>query len=175
METWAHGCSFCGCRDARTLCHRADAQSGPDDSGHIHKTSRHWKIGQKVRRLFGGLGSASNAMGWQWSSGSGPDATPYFRVLTETQLLKFDPKRSIFTGGLQSCLPPHRQVQKISKAIPKHWNLSSNMGYGAPIVNMSLGAPVRLKLIKTEAFRDKYAFDLDQWAEKFAQILCPSL
>ena len=35
---------------------------------------------------------ASNAMGWQWSAGSGPDATPYFRVFNpNTQREKYDP------------------------------------------------------------------------------------
>ena len=35
---------------------------------------------------------ANNALGWQWTAGSGPDATPYFRVFNpETQRKKFDP------------------------------------------------------------------------------------
>lgn len=35
---------------------------------------------------------ASNNGGWQWASGSGVDAAPYFRVFNpESQLLKFDP------------------------------------------------------------------------------------
>jgi len=36
---------------------------------------------------------ASNAMGWQWVSGSGPDASPFFRIFNpETQAQKFDPQ-----------------------------------------------------------------------------------
>lgn len=36
---------------------------------------------------------ASNVGGWQWASGSGNDAAPYFRVFNpELQLKKFDPK-----------------------------------------------------------------------------------
>lgn len=36
---------------------------------------------------------ASNVGGWQWASGSGCDAAPYFRVFNpESQLKKFDPK-----------------------------------------------------------------------------------
>ena len=35
---------------------------------------------------------ASNVGGWQWASGSGCDAAPYFRVFNpESQLKKFDP------------------------------------------------------------------------------------
>ena len=37
---------------------------------------------------------ASNVGGWQWASGSGCDAAPYFRVFNpQSQLEKFDPKR----------------------------------------------------------------------------------
>ena len=36
---------------------------------------------------------ASNVGGWQWASGSGCDAAPYFRVFNpESQLKKFDPR-----------------------------------------------------------------------------------
>ena len=36
---------------------------------------------------------ASNAMGWQWVAGSGPDAAPFFRIFNpETQAAKFDPE-----------------------------------------------------------------------------------
>ncbi len=36
---------------------------------------------------------ASNAMGWQWAAGSGPDAAPYFRIFNpDTQAEKFDPE-----------------------------------------------------------------------------------
>jgi deoxyribodipyrimidine photo-lyase len=36
---------------------------------------------------------ASNVGGWQWASGSGCDAAPYFRVFNpESQMKKFDPQ-----------------------------------------------------------------------------------
>jgi len=36
---------------------------------------------------------ASNVGGWQWASGSGNDAAPYFRIFSpQSQLEKFDPK-----------------------------------------------------------------------------------
>jgi deoxyribodipyrimidine photo-lyase len=36
---------------------------------------------------------ASNVGGWQWASGTGCDAAPYFRVFNpESQQQKFDPK-----------------------------------------------------------------------------------
>ena len=53
----------------------------------------HWRIGHDwfVDCLVD-WDPANNALGWQWSSGSGPDATPYFRVFNPvTQREKFDP------------------------------------------------------------------------------------
>ena len=36
---------------------------------------------------------ASNALGWQWVAGTGPDAAPFFRIFNpDTQAEKFDPK-----------------------------------------------------------------------------------
>ncbi len=57
---------------------------------------------------------ASNVGGWQWASGSGCDAAPYFRVFNpESQMKKFDPK------GLY-----------VKRWVPE-WGTP---GYGAPIV-----------------------------------------
>jgi deoxyribodipyrimidine photo-lyase len=57
---------------------------------------------------------ASNVGGWQWASGSGCDAAPYFRVFNpESQMKKFDP-----------------QGHYIKRWVPE-WGTS---GYVAPIV-----------------------------------------
>jgi len=115
----------------------------------------HWKIGQKwFEDCLVDWDPASNAMGWQWSSGSGPDATPYFRVFNaETQLLKFDPKSIYIHRWIAelSAAPPS-SAENFFKAIPKHWNLSSNMGYGEPIVNMSLGRARALEAYQNRSF-----------------------
>ena len=52
----------------------------------------HWRIGLKwFEDCLIDWDPASNAMGWQWTAGSGPDASPYFRVFNPaTQLEKFD-------------------------------------------------------------------------------------
>ena len=51
----------------------------------------HWRIGQQwFEDCLTDWDPASNALGWQWTAGSGPDATPYFRVfnpITQTLLL----------------------------------------------------------------------------------------
>lgn len=53
-----------------------------------------WRLGAEwFRDTLVDYDPASNAMGWQWTAGSGPDAAPYFRIYNpETQAEKFDPK-----------------------------------------------------------------------------------
>jgi len=50
---------------------------------------------------------ANNSMGWQWASGTGPDAAPYYRVFNPTlQAQKFDPKgeyRRLYLAELSGC------------------------------------------------------------------------
>lgn len=52
----------------------------------------HWKLGLKwFEDCLVDWDPASNAMGWQWVAGSGPDAAPYFRIFNpDTQAEKFD-------------------------------------------------------------------------------------
>ncbi len=46
---------------------------------------------------------ASNTMGWQWVSGCGTDAAPYFRIFNpHTQAKKFDPQANYITRWLSS-------------------------------------------------------------------------
>jgi deoxyribodipyrimidine photo-lyase len=52
-----------------------------------------WRLGERyfAEKLLD-FELASNVGGWQWASGSGCDAAPYFRVFNpESQLKKFDP------------------------------------------------------------------------------------
>jgi deoxyribodipyrimidine photo-lyase len=58
---------------------------------------------------------ASNVGNWQWASGSGVDAAPYFRIFNpETQVLKFD-----------------KQLNYIRKWIPEY----ESFDYPQPIVD----------------------------------------
>ena len=84
---------------------------------------------------------ASNAMGWQWAAGSGPDASPYFRIFNPaTQAEKFD------TGGVYrrrfiAELSPHPEAEALSyfEAAPRNWRLDPNAPYPAPIIALSEG------------------------------------
>ena len=102
----------------------------------------HWKIGQKwFEDCLIDWDPASNAMGWQWSAGSGPDATPYFRVFNPvSQLDKFDkqhayPDRWVAEGRSA----PHKDALAYFDAIPKRWHMSPDDPYPKPIVDVGEG------------------------------------
>ena len=62
---------------------------------------------------------ASNAMGWQWVAGSGPDAAPYFRIFNPaTQGDKFDPNnlyRDHYLSG--------SGAEAFLTATPRNWDM----------------------------------------------------
>ena len=102
----------------------------------------HWRIGLDwFAECLTDWDPASNAMGWQWSAGSGPDATPYFRIFNaETQLDKFDkahayPDRWIAEGRTQ----PTKTALSFFDAIPRSWGLDPKAAYPSPIVGMAEG------------------------------------
>jgi len=86
-----------------------------------------WRIGQ---RWFGETlidwDAASNAMGWQWVAGSGPDAAPYFRVFNpQTQADKFDPDGAYRARWLAEGQPnPPQTALAFYRAAPAQWRLS---------------------------------------------------
>ncbi len=102
----------------------------------------HWKIGLDwFADCLIDWDPASNAMGWQWSAGSGPDATPYFRVFNpETQAEKFDKagryRRAWIAEGQAR---PTETALSYFDAIPKGWGLSPSDSYPAPIVSAADG------------------------------------
>ena len=88
---------------------------------------------------------ASNAMGWQWAAGSGPDAAPYFRVFNPaTQAEKFDPearyRRRFLTGmSAGTDAAPGPEALAFFDAVPRHWGLERTRPYPAPIVDLAQG------------------------------------
>lgn len=102
----------------------------------------HWRIGQKwFEHCLIDWDPASNAMGWQWSAGSGPDATPYFRVFNpETQIDKFDPQgeytRAWIAEGQDN--PPDTALAYFD-AIPESWGMLPGDSYPDPIVRADEG------------------------------------
>ncbi|MBY6200158.1 DNA photolyase family protein [Maritalea mobilis] len=103
----------------------------------------HWKIGLDwFEHCLVDWDPASNAMGWQWSAGSGPDATPYFRVFNpETQAEKFDKHGRYRRRWLaETTSQPPDTATSYFDAIPQSWGLSASDAYpSAPIVSAAEG------------------------------------
>lgn len=84
---------------------------------------------------------ASNAMGWQWVAGCGPDASPYFRIFNpDTQAEKFDADgtyrdRWIAEGRKR----PTETALSYFDAVPRAWNLSPDLAYPEPVVGLAKG------------------------------------
>ncbi|MEL7013396.1 MAG: FAD-binding domain-containing protein, partial [Pseudomonadota bacterium] len=114
----------------------------------------HWRIGQKwFEECLTDWDPASNAMGWQWVAGSGPDATPYFRVFNpDTQLDKFDRdaayRRRWIAEGHGA---PTKSALSFYDAIPRSWGLSPQDQVPDPIVGLSEG---RTRALDAYAARD---------------------
>ena len=102
----------------------------------------HWQIGLRwFEDCLTDWDPASNAMGWQWSAGSGPDATPYFRVFNPvTQLDKFD-KNGDYTARwiAEGMTNPSPTALSYFGAIPQSWALSPQDRYPNAIVDPAEG------------------------------------
>ena len=82
-------------------------------------------------------------MGWQWSAGSGPDATPLFPGLQPRELRPRNSTRTAATGGRWvaelSGRPPETALSFFD-AIPVSWAMTPGDGYpSAPVVSASEG------------------------------------
>ena len=101
-----------------------------------------WRVGEAwFRDCLTDWDPAANAMGWQWTAGSGPDAAPYFRVYNpDTQAEKFDPDgayrdRFIAEGRAR----PHKDALAYFDAVPKSWRLSADQPYPNPVIGLAEG------------------------------------
>ena len=115
----------------------------------------HWRIGQKwFEDCLIDWDPASNAMGWQWAAGSGPDATPYFRVFNPaTQLDKFDKNRDYTSRWIaEGRAKPHKDALAYFDAIPESWNLSPQDDYPTRIISLDEGRQRALDSYKNRNF-----------------------
>lgn len=115
----------------------------------------HWKIGMAwFQDCLIDWDPASNAMGWQWSAGSGPDATPYFRVFNPvTQLDKFDKNRDYADRWIaEGRADPSAEALSYFDAIPKSWNMSPDAAIPDPIVTPQEGRETALKVYENKGF-----------------------
>ncbi len=85
---------------------------------------------------------ASNAMGWQWVAGSGPDASPFFRIFNpETQAEKFDPKRAYRHHWIaEGQAEPSEDALSYFEAVPRSWGMLPGDDYPSePVVGLAEG------------------------------------
>ena len=137
-------------------------------TGHMHNRARmivasyltkhlmtHWSIGLDwFAACLADWDPASNAMGWQWSAGSGPDATPYFRVFNPvTQLDKFDKDRTyVDTWIAEGKSNPAPEALAYFDAVPKRWGLAASADYPMPVVTAEDGRKRALGAYQSREF-----------------------
>ncbi len=125
-------------------------------TGHMHNRARmivasyltkhlltDWRVGAAwFAEVLTDWDPASNALGWQWTAGSGPDAAPFFRIFNpETQAKRFDPdgtyRRRWIAEGQAA---PGPEALSYFDAVPRAWALSPDDAYPeAPIVAAANG------------------------------------
>ncbi|HUF86678.1 MAG TPA: deoxyribodipyrimidine photo-lyase [Thermohalobaculum sp.] len=102
----------------------------------------HWTVGAEwFRDCLIDWDPASNALGWQWVAGSGPDAAPWFRVFNpEIQAARFDPDgryRARFLAG--DGARPTADARAFFDAAPRAWNLAPGAAEPAPVIGLAEG------------------------------------
>ena len=115
----------------------------------------HWQIGLRwFEDCLIDWDPASNAMGWQWAAGSGPDAAPYFRVFNPvTQREKFDPSRAYVDRWIaEGKSRPHEDALKYFAAVPQSWGLSADDAYPEPVVDAAEGRKRALSAYENRRF-----------------------
>jgi deoxyribodipyrimidine photo-lyase len=101
----------------------------------------HWKVGLDwFADCLTDWDPAANAMNWQWVAGSGPDASPFFRIFNPaTQAEKFDPDRAYrrrFLADFGDARPAEPALDFFDAA-PRSWGLEPGAPPLAPIVDLS--------------------------------------
>ncbi|SEL31516.1 deoxyribodipyrimidine photo-lyase [Roseovarius nanhaiticus] len=115
----------------------------------------HWRVGQAwFDDHLTDWDIASNAMGWQWAAGCGPDASPYFRIFNpETQLEKFDKKGNYTRAWIvEGQDEPSESALSYFDAIPRSWDIGPDDAYPEPVVGLSEGRQRALDAYKGRSF-----------------------
>ena len=114
-----------------------------------------WRVGEAwFRECLIDWDPASNAMGWQWVAGCGPDAAPFFRIFNpETQRKKFDPQDAYIERWLaERTDAPNPNALSFYEAIPRSWAMKPDAPYPDQIVALDVGRKAALSAY--QAMRD---------------------
>ncbi|SCZ58532.1 deoxyribodipyrimidine photo-lyase [Epibacterium ulvae] len=101
-----------------------------------------WKIGADwFRDCLVDWDPASNAMGWQWVAGSGPDAAPFFRIFNpETQRKTYDGSGNYCRRWLaEGQEAPPQTALDFFEAIPRRWCLSAQQQRCQTMLDLAAG------------------------------------
>ncbi|HUF56746.1 MAG TPA: FAD-binding domain-containing protein, partial [Thermohalobaculum sp.] len=111
-----------------------------------------WRVGEAwFRECLTDWDVANNALGWQWTAGSGPDAAPYFRIYNPaTQARKFDPDGAYRDRFLaEGRRRPHADALAFFDAAPRAWGLAPDQPYPAPLIDLGEGRRRALEAYST--------------------------
>lgn len=94
--------------------------------------------------------AAANAMGWQWVAGSGPDASPYFRIFNPaTQAEKFDPEGQYRRRWIaEMSRSPGAEALSYFDAVPKAWGMTPAARYPMPLIDLAAGRARALEALQ---------------------------
>ena len=102
----------------------------------------HWRVGHDwFADCLIDWDVANNALNWQWVAGSGPDATPFFRVFNpDTQARKFDPRGAYQRAWIaEGQADPPDTASSFFEAIPRAWAMSPDDPYPEPVAGLAAG------------------------------------
>jgi deoxyribodipyrimidine photo-lyase len=102
----------------------------------------HWKIGMDwFADCLVDWDPASNAMGWQWVAGSGPDAAPFFRIFNpDGQLDKFDADRRFIRRWIaEGQRNPPETALSFFDATPRSWALTPDQSRAKRLIDLKVG------------------------------------
>lgn len=119
-----------------------------------------WRVGKKwFEETLIDWDPASNAMGWQWVAGCGPDAAPYFRIFNpQGQAEKFDAKAIYQNNYLNSGCNGSERALSFYEAVPKSWNLSCKDAYPKALIDLKVGRERALLAYKSLKSKDNEKF-----------------
>lgn len=102
-----------------------------------------WRVGERwFRDCLIDWDPASNALGWQWTAGCGPDAAPYFRIFNpETQRDRFDSENTYVSNWIaeRAGTGASKDARNFFRAIPRSWGMAPDQDYPEPIVSLKRG------------------------------------
>ncbi|MCO6382500.1 deoxyribodipyrimidine photo-lyase [Oceanicola sp. 502str15] len=110
-----------------------------------------WRVGQTwFADTLIDWDEASNALGWQWVAGCGPDAAPYFRIFNPaSQAEKFDARGTYRERWLGS----GETAASYYAAVPESWGLTPGEDRPAqPVVGLEAGRKAALAAYEDRDF-----------------------